>query len=64
VEPSSTSVSRIRGAPENAAIDVFSLLAQAIDSGEIADVIGQLPAGIKELWPEGMRTWAAKRGKA
>jgi hypothetical protein len=26
--------------------------------------IGQLPAGIKELWPEGMRTWAAKRGKA
>jgi uncharacterized protein (DUF2267 family) len=48
---------------ENAVRDVFSLLAQAIDSGEISDVIGQLPAGIKKLWPEGMRTWAAKRGK-
>lgn len=48
---------------ENAARDVFSLLAQAIDSGEIADVLGQLPAGVKELWPEGMRTWAAKRAK-
>ena len=49
---------------EYAARDVFSLLAQAIDSGEIADVIGQLPASIKELWPEGIRTWAAKRSKA
>lgn len=49
---------------ENAARDVFSLLAQAIDSGEIADVIGQLPTSIKELWPEGMRAWAAKRSKA
>ncbi|MGD9715243.1 MAG: DUF2267 domain-containing protein [Thermomicrobiales bacterium] len=48
---------------ENAARDVFSLLAQAIDSGEIADVIGQLPASIKELWPEGMRTWAVRRGR-
>ena len=46
---------------EPATRDVFSLLAQAINSGEIADVINQLPAGIKELWPEGMRTWAAKR---
>ena len=48
----------------NATRDVFSLLAQAIDSGEIADVIGQLPTSIKELWPEGMRTWAARRAKA
>lgn len=46
---------------ENATRDVFSLLAQAIDSGEIADVINQLPDGIKELWPEGMRTWASER---
>jgi uncharacterized protein (DUF2267 family) len=50
---------------EPATRDVFSLLAQAIDSGEIGDVINQLPAGIKELWPKGMRTWAAaKRGAA
>ena len=41
--------------------DVFALLAQAIDSGEIGDVIGQLPAGVKELWPEGMRKWAEQR---
>lgn len=46
---------------ENATRDVFSLLAQAIDSGEIADVINQLPGGIKELWPEGMRRWADAR---
>jgi len=51
-------------AAQSATRDVFSLLAQAIDSGEIADVINQLPAGIKELWPEGMRAWAAKRGAA
>ena len=49
---------------EPATRDVFSLLAQAIDSGEIGDVINQLPAGIKELWPEGIRTWASKRGMA
>jgi uncharacterized protein (DUF2267 family) len=41
--------------------DVFALLAQAIDSGEIADVIGQLPDGVKGLWPEGMRRWAEQR---
>ena len=49
---------------EAATRDVFALLAQTIDSGEIADVINQLPASIKELWPEGMRIWAAKRGVA
>ena len=47
--------------PEMAARDVFSLLALSIDSGEISDAIGQLPQGIKELWPEGMRKWAEKR---
>lgn len=48
---------------ENATRDVLSLLAQAIDSGEIADVISQLPADIKELWPQGIRAWAESRGK-
>lgn len=46
---------------EHATRDVFSLLAQAIDSGEVADVISQLPAGIKELWPAGMKRWAEQR---
>jgi uncharacterized protein (DUF2267 family) len=49
---------------EPATRDVFSLLAQAIDPGEVANVIKQLPAGIKELWPERMRALAAKRGAA
>ncbi len=49
---------------EPATRDVFCLLAQAIDSGEIGDVINQLPKGIKELWPEGMQAWAARRGAA
>jgi uncharacterized protein (DUF2267 family) len=47
--------------PEHATRDVLSLLAQAIDSGEIADVIDQLPADIKALWPQGMRRWAEMR---
>lgn len=46
---------------EHATRDVFALLALAIDSGEIADVINQLPAGIKELWPTGMNRWAESR---
>lgn len=49
---------------EPATRDVFALLAQAIDSGEIGDVINQLPKGIKELWPEGMQSWALRRGTA
>lgn len=49
---------------ENAARDVFSLLSQAIDSGEIADVINQLPDHVKDLWPEGMRAWAKRRSGA
>lgn len=48
-------------AAEPAARDVFALLAQTLDSGEIADVINQLPMGVKELWPKGMRLWAAER---
>lgn len=36
---------------------VFELLAQHCDPGEIADVIGQMPADIKELWPEAARTF-------
>lgn len=47
--------------PDHATRDVLSLLAQAIDSGEIADVIDQLPAEIKALWPQGMRRWAEGR---
>jgi uncharacterized protein (DUF2267 family) len=35
---------------------VFSLLADHCDPGEIADVIGQLPDDLKELWPERART--------
>jgi uncharacterized protein (DUF2267 family) len=36
---------------------VFALLARHCDPGEIADVIGQMPADIKELWPEAARTF-------
>jgi uncharacterized protein (DUF2267 family) len=34
---------------------VFSLLADHCDPGEMADVIGQLPDDLKELWPERAR---------
>ena len=44
-------------APEPAVRDVFALLAHHSDPGEIADVIEQLPKEIKELWPEGARTF-------
>ncbi len=47
---------------EAATRDVFSLLALAIDFGEIADVIDQLPAGIKALWPADVCARVAKRG--
>jgi uncharacterized protein (DUF2267 family) len=36
---------------------VFALLARHCDPGEISDVIGQLPAEIKELWPETARAF-------
>jgi uncharacterized protein (DUF2267 family) len=42
---------------ERAVRDVFALLAHHGDPGEIADVIAQLPAEIKELWPETARSW-------
>ena len=48
--------------PEPAARDVFALLAHHCDPGEIADVIGQLPADIKELWPESARTFKERAG--
>jgi uncharacterized protein (DUF2267 family) len=35
---------------------VFALLADHCDPGEIADVIGQLPDDLKELWPKRART--------
>jgi len=35
---------------------VFALLARHCDPGEIANVIGQLPEDIKELWPETARS--------
>jgi uncharacterized protein (DUF2267 family) len=46
--------------PEAAARDVFALLAHYCDPGEIAHVIDQLPAELKELWPETARTFRAR----
>jgi len=43
--------------PEPAVRDVFALIAHHCDPGEVSDVIGQLPADIKELWPETARTF-------
>lgn len=42
---------------ERAIRDVFALLAHYCDPGEVADVIGQLPGDLKELWPERARTF-------
>jgi uncharacterized protein (DUF2267 family) len=36
---------------------VFALLTRHCDPGEIADVVGQLPDDLKELWPETARTF-------
>ena len=41
-----------RVAPDAAVRAVFSTLAHRCDAGEIADVIDQLPAEIKDLWPK------------
>jgi uncharacterized protein (DUF2267 family) len=41
--------------PEAAVRQVFELLTHHCDPGEIADVIAQLPAELKELWPETAR---------
>lgn len=49
---------------ERAIRDVFALLARHCDPGEIADVIAQLPAELKALWPEGARTFRSRMEKA
>lgn len=49
---------------EQATRDVFALLAVTLDRGEIMDVISQLPGGVKELWPDGVRDQAHKKGAA
>lgn len=50
-----------RRIPIEAAVrDVFALVAHHCDPGEVADVIGQLPADIKELWPMTARTFQAR----
>jgi len=46
--------------PEAAVKDVFALIAHHCDPGEVGDVIGQLPADIKELWPQSARTFKAR----
>ena len=40
-----------RIAPEVAVRAVFATLAHHCDSGEVADVIDQLPSDLKKLWP-------------
>lgn len=47
-------------AAEPAVRDVLALLAHHCDPGEIADVIAQLPAELKELWPQSARTFRAR----
>lgn len=46
-----------RHKPERAVQDVFALVAHHCDPGEISQVIDQLPADIKKLWPENARTY-------
>jgi uncharacterized protein (DUF2267 family) len=40
---------------ERATRDVLSLIAHHCDPGEVGDVIAQLPAELKELWPDTAR---------
>jgi uncharacterized protein (DUF2267 family) len=47
---------------ERAIRDVFALLAHHCDPGEIANVIGQLPAELKRLWPQSAQTFRARTG--
>ena len=47
---------------EPAVRDVFTLLAHHCDPGEIADVIAQFPGELKELWPEGARSFKQSGG--
>jgi uncharacterized protein (DUF2267 family) len=51
-----------RNPPEPAVRDVFALLAHHCDPGEIANVIAQLPGELKELWPEGARSFKQRGG--
>ncbi len=46
-----------RHKPERAVQDVFALVAHHCDPGEISQVIDQLPADIKTLWPQSARTY-------
>jgi uncharacterized protein (DUF2267 family) len=46
-----------RHQPERAVRDVFALVAHHCDPGEIAQVIDQLPADIKTLWPLSAQTY-------
>lgn len=49
--------------PEPAVRDVFALITHHCDPGEVADVIGQLPPEVKELWPATARApHAGSRG--
>jgi uncharacterized protein (DUF2267 family) len=41
---------------ERAVRDVFALLAHHCDPGEISNVVVQLPAALKELWPKQFHT--------
>lgn len=43
--------------PDPMARSVFAILAHHLDPGEIADVIGQMPDSLKELWPLTARTF-------
>jgi uncharacterized protein (DUF2267 family) len=43
--------------PEQAVRDVLALIAHHCDPGEISQVIDQLPADLKKLWPETARTF-------
>jgi uncharacterized protein (DUF2267 family) len=47
--------------PEPAVRAVFALLAHHCDPGEISDVIGQMPAGLKDLWPANAVSFKARR---
>jgi uncharacterized protein (DUF2267 family) len=52
-----------RIAVERAVRDVLTLLAHHCDPGEIADVIAQMPAELKDLWPKTARAeHAGSRG--
>ncbi|HVJ76569.1 MAG TPA: DUF2267 domain-containing protein [Hyphomicrobium sp.] len=45
---------------ERAIRDVFALLAHHCDPGEVSDVIDQLPAELKELWPKNAQTFRSR----